>query len=68
MAEVVKPGQAQNTVTGSTSTSGSVGIGSLTNYTFADDSMSMSSSDNTKVVDLKDLRDLMSTVLDLPLY
>ena len=67
MAEVVKPGQAQNTVTGSTSTSGSVGIGSLTNYTFADDSMSMSSSDNTKVVDLKDLRDLMSTVLDLPL-
>ena len=67
MAEVVKPGQAQNTVTGSTSTSGSVGIGSVTNYTFADDSMSMSSSDNTKVVDLKDLRDLMSTVLDLPL-
>ena len=67
MAEVVKPGQAQNTVTGSTSTSGSVGIGSLTNYTFADDSMSMSSSDNAKVVDLKDLRDLMSTVLDLPL-
>ena len=67
MAEVVKPGQAQNTVTGSTSTSGSVGIGSFTNYTFADDSMSMSSSDNTKVVDLKDLRDLMSTVLDLPL-
>ena len=67
MAEVVKQGQAQNTVTGSTSTSGSVGIGSLTNYTFADDSMSMSSSDNTKVVDLKDLRDLMSTVLDLPL-
>ena len=67
MAEVVKPGQAQNTVTGSTSTSGSVGIGSLTNYTFADDSMSMSSSDNTKVVDLKDLRDLMSTGLDLPL-
>ena len=67
MAEVVKPGQPQNTVTGSTSTSGSVGIGSLTNYTFADDSMSMSSSDNTKVVDLKDLRDLMSTVLDLPL-
>ena len=67
MAAVVKPGQAQNTVTGSTSTSGSVGIGSLTNYTFADDSMSMSSSDNTKVVDLKDLRDLMSTVLDLPL-
>ena len=67
MAEVVKPGQKQNTVTGSTSTSGSVGIGSFTNYTFADDSMSMSSSDNTKVVDLKDLRDLMSTVLDLPL-
>lgn len=67
MAEVVKPGQAQNTVTGSTSTSGSVGIGSFTNYTFADDSMSMSSSDYTKVVDLKDLRDLMSTVLDLPL-
>lgn len=67
MAEVVKPGQTQNTVTGSTSTSGSVGIGSFTNYTFADDSMSMSSSDDTKVVDLKDLRDLMSTVLDLPL-
>lgn len=67
MAEVVKPGQTQNTVTGSTSTSGSVGIGSFTNYTFADDSMSMSSSDDTKVVDLADLRDLMSKTLDLPL-
>ena len=67
MAEVVKPGQTQNAVTGSTSTSGSVGIGSFTNYTFADDSMSMSNSDATEVVDLADLRDLMSTTLDLPL-
>lgn len=67
MAEVVKPGQTQNAVTGSTSTNGAVGIGSFTNTSFSNDSMSMSSSDTTEVVDLVDLRDLMSTTLNLPL-